>query len=264
VAVLLVVVAVVAVVVVVVTRIPPEPVPSTCSVSSGSGSGSLSITPEQAQNAAIISAVALRKSLPDHAVTVALAAALQESKLLNLPYGDQDSVGLFQQRPSQGWGTATQILDPNYATSAFYDHLVSIDGWQAMPVTEAAQLVQRSAAPSAYAFWEAKARALARALTGEIPAGLTCHLAGYGGPVPPSGELAAAAAQEMGSNVVGVPVSTKIGWRVATWAVAHAYNYHLGSVAFAGWRWTSGSGAWQQGAGSVRNTSSVVTTVGVN
>jgi hypothetical protein len=258
VAVLLVVVAVVAVVVVVVTRIPPEPVPSTCSVSSVGGSGSLSITPEQAQNAAIISAVALRKGVPDHAVTVALAAALQESKLLNLPYGDQDSVGLFQQRPSQGWGTAAQIMDPNYAASAFYDHLVLIDGWQAMPVTEAAQLVQRSAAPNAYAFWEAKARALARALTGETPAGLTCHLAGYGGSVPPSGELAAAASQEMGSNLVGVPVSAKTGWRVATWAVAHAYNYHLDSVTFAGWRWTSGSGSWGQGGVS---TSSVVTVV---
>ena len=243
-----------------VTRIPPEPVPSTCTVSAeaagsavpgrasaGAAAGpAFPLTPEQAQNAAIISAVAFRKHMPDHAVTVALAAALQESKLFDLIYGDQDSVGLFQQRPSEGWGTTAQILDPNYAASAFYDHLANVPGWQTMPVTEAAQLVQRSAAPSAYATWENEARAWARALTGEVPGGLSCHLDGFGGNIPAPDALSAAAAQELGSDLVGVPVSTRTGWRAAIWAVAHAYNYHLSSVSFAGSRWTSDSGAWQQ------------------
>ena len=84
-------------------------------------------------------------------MTVALAAALQESNLLNLPYGDRDSLGLFQQRPSQGWGTAAQILDPAYAASAFYARLVDVPGWESLPVTQAAQLVQSSADPGAYA-----------------------------------------------------------------------------------------------------------------
>jgi hypothetical protein len=133
---------------------PPSPTPQTaCTVASTTPGGSYSITPTQAQNAAIIAAVALRKGLPDHAVTVALATSLQESQLLNLSYGDQDSLGLFQQRPSQGWGTSTQIMDPNYAASAFYDHLAQLSGWQTMPVTEAAQLVQHSATPDAYATW---------------------------------------------------------------------------------------------------------------
>jgi hypothetical protein len=143
--------------------------PGGCSFGSTVTTTQYSITPDQAQNAAIIAAVALRKGMPDHAVTVALATALQESQLRNLSYGDMDSIGLFQQRPSQGWGTSAQIMDPNYSASSFYDHLVQMTGWQTMPVTEAAQLVQHSATPDAYATWETEARALARALTGDFP-----------------------------------------------------------------------------------------------
>jgi hypothetical protein len=211
--------------------------------------GTYSITLEQAQNAAIIAAVAQRKGMPDHAVTIALAASLQETQLRNLPYGDLDSVGLFQQRPSQGWGMSAQIMDPNYAASAFYDHLTGLSGWQTMAVTDAAQLVQHSAAPNAYAAWEAEARSLARALTGEIPAGLTCHLRSFGGLAPPPSALAQAATKEMGVPLLGVALPTKTGWEVATWAVAHAYNYHLSSVSFGGWRWTVASGTWTPVAG---------------
>jgi len=207
---------------------------------------SYSITLEQAQNAAIIAAVALRKQMPDHAVTIALAASLQEAQLRNLPYGDLDSVGLFQQRPSQGWGTRAQVLDPNYAASAFYDHLSLVSGWQTMPVTDAAQLVQHSAAPNAYAAWEGEARSLASALTGEVAAGFSCRLNSFGGAAPPPAALAQAAATEMGAQPLGVPVSTKAGWEAAAWAVAHAYNYHLSSVSFAGRRWTAASGTWAE------------------
>ena len=225
-----------------------------CNFASTAASTQYSIAPTQAQNAAIIAAVAMRKGMPDHAVTVALAASLQETQLRNLPYGDLDSVGLFQQRPSQGWGTSAQIMDPDYAASAFYDHLAQLPGWQTMAVTQAAQLVQRSATPDAYANWETEARSLATALTGEVPAGLSCRLDGFAGLAPPPSALPQAAATELGAQLLGVPVSTKTGWRVATWAVAHAYNYHLSSVSFSGWRWTVASGTWAQtGSGAPVN-----------
>jgi hypothetical protein len=115
----------------------------------------------QARNAALISGISIRRGMPAHAATIALAAALQESKLYNLRGGDRDSLGLFQQRPSQGWGTPRQILDPVHATNAFYDALVRVDGYQTLPVTEAAQEVQRSGFPSAYAVYENDARAMA-------------------------------------------------------------------------------------------------------
>lgn len=198
---------------------------------------------DQAQNAAIIAAVAYKDRLPDHAVTVALAAALQETKLRNLPYGDRDSVGLFQQRPSQGWGTQAQLLDPSYAASAFYRRLGQISGWQTMPVAQAAQAVQLSAAGSAYAVWQDEARALAVVLTGEVAAGLSCHLSGFSGAAPSPDALGQALTGEMGANFLGVRVNAKTGWQTASWAVAHAYDYHLRSVSFAGQTW-SGAGKW--------------------
>ncbi len=84
----------------------------------------------------------------------------------NLPYGDRDSLGLFQQRPSQGWGTPDQILTPTYAATRFYQALVAIPNWQQIPLTEAANAVQRSAHPSAYADQEAKARQIYNTVTG--------------------------------------------------------------------------------------------------
>ena len=82
--------------------------------------------------------------------------------------------GLFQQRPSQGWGTAEQLTTPTYAAAAFYRALGDVEGWETMSVTDAAQHVQRSAAPDAYAKWEAEARVLARILTGEVPDRIVC------------------------------------------------------------------------------------------
>jgi hypothetical protein len=133
---------------------------------------------DQAENAATIAAVANRRDLPARAVTIALAAAFQESKLHNLSYGDRDSVGLFQQRPSQGWGTVEQIQDPSYAAGAFFDRLIQISGYEGLEIAVAAQEVQRSAYPDAYARHEAKARALASALTGHSPRGLSCSVRG--------------------------------------------------------------------------------------
>jgi hypothetical protein len=214
-----------------------------CAVT-GTANRSYTFSPDQTQNAAIIAAAALRDQLPDHAVTVGIAVALQESRLTNLPYGDRDSVGLFQQRPSQGWGTHAQLIDPVYAASAFYGRLAQIPGWLAMPITEAAQAVQHSAAPDAYAVWEDEARALAVALTGEVPAGLSCHFSAFSGAPPPPAALGQALTAERGVNLLGTPLSSKMGWQTAAWAVAHAYNDHLRSVSFGGKIWRSRSGKW--------------------
>jgi hypothetical protein len=132
------------------------------------------LSPEQGQNAATIAVVAARRGLPARAVTIALATAYQESDIYNLDYGDRDSLGLFQQRPSQGWGTAEQIRDPVYAATAFYDALVNVPGYRNMEITSAAQRVQRSAHPHAYADHEEDARALASALTGNSHAAFHC------------------------------------------------------------------------------------------
>src|SRR4051812_33311744 len=134
------------------------------------------LTASQARNASLISAIAVHRGMPAHAATIALAAALQESKLYNLHGGDRDSLGLFQQRPSQGWGTPHDILDPVHATNAFYDALARVPGYADLPVTVAAQRVQRSGYPEAYAVYESDARALASALTGFSPAAFACHL----------------------------------------------------------------------------------------
>ncbi|HET9732992.1 MAG TPA: hypothetical protein VFP54_09995 [Acidimicrobiales bacterium] len=222
---------------------PPQPA---CTAGVVAGGPGYTLAPDQAQNAAIIAAVAYRQGLPDHAVTVALATALQESGLHNLPYGDRDSVGLFQQRPSQGWGTRAQLLDPVYAVTAFYTALQKVAGWQSMAVTDAAQAVQQSADPSAYAGWEGQARTLAVALTGETPAALTCRLVSFSGPPPAPTALGAALSTEMGRDLLGPDLPAKTGWRVAAWVVAHAYAYHVRTVAFAGWQWQAASGRWRR------------------
>ncbi|MGQ4387001.1 heavy metal transporter [Streptomyces sp. SAS_270] len=146
-----------------------------CEVVSGKGDGaSFEFSPEQAVNAAAISAVGTARGMPERAVTIALATALQESGLRNIRHGDRDSLGLFQQRPSQGWGTKKQIMDPTYAAGVFYEHLAKVTGYSRLPLTVAAQRVQRSGYPQAYAKHEPDATLLAAALTGRAAATLTC------------------------------------------------------------------------------------------
>ncbi len=135
----------------------------------------VTLDPEQAENAALITAVSVNRGMPARAATIALATAYQESKLYNLDAGDRDSAGLFQQRPSQGWGSVEQVTNPYYATNAFYDALEKIDGYDSMVVTEAAQEVQRSGFPEAYADHEGDARVLASALTGNSRHAFSCR-----------------------------------------------------------------------------------------
>jgi hypothetical protein len=129
---------------------------------------------EQAHFASIIAGVSVRRGLSPRAASIALATAYQETGIRNLTYGDRDSVGLFQQRPSQGWGTKQQLMDPSYAAGRFYDALVKIRNWETEDINNVAQKVQRSGYPEAYNDHEADARVLASALTGQSPAGFSC------------------------------------------------------------------------------------------
>lgn len=150
---------------------------TTCTVA-GSEVTVEDLDPEQTENARTLVAVGKELGVPSRGWVVALATALQESGLRNLTYGDRDSLGMMQQRPSMGWGAPEQVTDPSYAARAFYggpesptrnSGLLSVAGWQDMPVWEAAQAVQRSAYPLAYAKHEELATSVVRRLTGETP-----------------------------------------------------------------------------------------------
>ncbi|MEU1487615.1 hypothetical protein [Streptomyces sp. NPDC005752] len=230
----------------------------------GGGEGrTYQLSPEQAANAATVSAVGTTRGLPERAVTIALATALQESALRNIDHGDRDSLGLFQQRPSQGWGTPAQIMDPVYSSGEFYKHLAEVPGYSRLPLTEAAQRVQKSGFPQAYAKHEPDASLLAAALTGRAPASLTCSppaasaegpgdaaevrsdlLRAFGKDVLPSAGSAGASA----AGTVSVPAraegdaASRRGWELAHWAVARAGTLRITEVAYAGRVWTADTG----------------------
>ncbi|WAU85102.1 heavy metal transporter [Streptomyces sp. Qhu-G9] len=253
-----------------------------CTVVSGRGDGaSYEFTAEQAVNAATISAVGANRRMPERAVTIALATALQESALRNISHGDRDSLGLFQQRPSQGWGTEKEIMDPTYAAGEFYEHLGKVPDYTRLPLTVAAQRVQRSGYPEAYAKHEPDATLLAAALTGRAAATLTCEGrpdTRAGGPeavrtalvrdfgrgvfqeagaevaaTPSAASPASPSTGASGSGsarTVTVPVpktsaagggERQRGWALAHWAVANSSALHLERVSYAGRVWTAGN-----------------------
>ena len=242
---------------------------------------SVDVDLEQAENAALITAISIERGLPARAASIALATAFQESKLYNIDYGDRDSVGLFQQRPSQGWGSVEQLMDPVYSANAFYDALVKVDGYGEMDITVAAQEVQRSAYPDAYADHEDDARALASALTGNSPETMWCDVPGdadeaaddldeqglvaraavvrqdlearfgslsLGGFEPEgvsSGHMEGSAHYEgRAIDVFFRPVTaenTQRGWAMATYLVANADRLDIGTIIFDDRIWRTGS-----------------------
>lgn len=142
---------------------------ATTTATAGVTSGITLLADDQAKNAATIIAVGRDLGVPDYGIVIALATAMQESSLRNISYGHLDSVGLFQQRPSAGWGTVAQLTTATHAARLFYGGpsnpnkgvtkgLLDVAGWQSMTLTQAAQKVQVSAFPTAYAKWEASAR----------------------------------------------------------------------------------------------------------
>jgi hypothetical protein len=241
----------------------PLPDPEYCEANADGRSVELDL--DQAHNASIIAAVAVDRGLPARAVSIALATAYQESKIHNVDHGDRDSLGLFQQRPSQGWGSASQVQDPVYATNAFYDALQRIDGYESMNIADAAQLVQRSADGSAYASHEEDARVLASALTGYSRASLTCviptddvsteaaqangltrranevrvELTKQFGGLPLGMASARSQGQAVNVFVRNVSASRRTGWVIASYLVANADRLGVGSVAFDGRIWSA-------------------------
>lgn len=214
---------------------------------------------------------------------IAIATAMQESSLRNLDHGDRDSLGLYQQRPSQGWGSEDEVQDPVYAAGAFYDALLRVKGWKTLPLTEAAQKVQRSGYPEAYAKWEGDAMALAVQLGGDVDPRLSCRAGAVAStrPAPErdvvSGEdglpdaavpLLRAAQAELGEITArpdgdGAALSVVLpdldaaqsGRALAAWAVAHATSFGIAAVAVDGDAWTVrgwGPAGESLGAGVVR------------
>ncbi|MBY8875162.1 hypothetical protein K7640_25350 [Micromonospora sp. PLK6-60] len=211
---------------------------------------------DQMANAATIAAIGIQRQLPERAVVVALATAFQESGLRNLAGGDRDSVGLFQQRPSQGWGTPAEIRDPRYAANKFYAALAKVRGWERMRVTDAAQKVQRSAFPEAYQKWSDESAVLTRALLGEATGAVACAV----GPYPTMRGQAATLALTRGltldwglssaaADLTGLAVPApdpRDGWRYAHWLVSHAQDHGVKRVRFGELEWTARAGRWNK------------------
>ncbi|HWU31971.1 MAG TPA: hypothetical protein VN108_03800 [Marmoricola sp.] len=230
----------------------------------------------QGQYASIIAAVAVQRGLPPRAVSIALATAYQESKIQNLPGGDRDSLGLFQQRPSMGWGTHDQLMDPVYATNAFYNALVKITNYTSIGIGVAAQDVQHSADNSGDSYQQHAddARALASALTGYSPGGFSCVVVNdnsYGN----AADVMSAIQGSYGSAVspqrsvrenVTVPVESstagqRLGWSVAQYSVAMAAQLHIKSVLFNGKKWVTGKNSskdWTSDRSASSTTVSIV------
>lgn len=225
-----------------------------CTVIAG-GEATLDLV--QMANAATIAAVGSRRKMPERAIVIALATAMQESKLENLEDGDRDSIGLFQQRPSQGWGPVEKIQDPRYAADKFYTALKKVKGWPDMRVTDAAQKVQRSAYPNAYEKWAPESTVLAKALTGSATAAVSCTLTGK--PILRGAAASAALLKglkldwgkgldrtaEQGAGLTVAVGDPSAGWRYAHWLVSHAHDTGLERVRFADLEWRAGAGKWQ-------------------
>ena len=232
---------------------------------------SVTFDPSQTAYAATIDAVAEKRGLPARAATIAIATAIQESKLRNLTYGDRDSVGLFQQRPSQGCGTEKQILDPVYASTKFYDELVKIKGYEQMRITEIAQKVQKSAYPEAYAEHEQEGRLLASTLSGHSPGGLGCRLKDATDGNPAAMRTALSAELGVPSTVKGTTLTVRAAserqaWSAGAFAVAKAEQYGATKVTVGSRSWTRTTGAdgwsWQQASKPVAKDTAVIAFAG--
>lgn len=230
----------------------PLPDPEGCSATVAGHE--VDIDTGQGEIASLIAAIGVRRGLPARAVSIALATAFQESKLRNLTSGDRDSLGIFQQRPSQGWGTRAQIQDPAYSINAFYNALVQVPGYETMRITDAAQKVQRSGYPEAYEPHAPDARALASALTGYSGGGrFNCVVhdvsargtarqviaslrAGYGSAL----DVAQGQRQDVNVTVAAGLAGHRRGWSVAQYLVAHANQLNIRAISYDGKEWRIG------------------------
>jgi hypothetical protein len=205
--------------------------------------GSYRLDLGQSRIASTVVGVVLRRKLPERAAVLTLGAALQESKLRNLPAGagDRDSVGILQQRPSQGWGTAEQISDVRYATGKFLDAVVRVPHWQSDSLATVVQAVQFSADGDAYARHEPEAQQIADALTGVTAKGVSCS---FHKPTVVASPQAVAQAvvtdlpvsqPQAAGRVVTVPGA---GWATAAWFICNADRLGIDTVRYAGNSWS--------------------------
>ena len=179
--------------------------------------GGSEFTDEQLKNAATIVGVGRSMGATDRDLIIGLMTAMQESTLRNINFGDRDSVGLFQQRTSQGWGSIEQIMDPKYSSKKFFEGLLGIKGRGDMNLSQAAQAVQRSAFPDAYAKWEDEARAI---LAGTASAGMS------------SGQYAGSGTfRQGGGSVTGdiQGLNSEFLSRLSKWSASVGQTYNVGS-----------------------------------
>jgi hypothetical protein len=220
-----------------------------CESDGGGSNRAVMLDTDQAAIAATIAGVASSRRLPAHAVTIAYATAWQESHLQDLDYGTLDSIGVFQQRPSEGWGTPKELIDPVYATGKFFAALVKVPGYLRLPVYVAAQDVQRSADGSAYMNYEEQAAWMSGPFTGGTPHSVWCWYPQDGATSPQITPLRRELRQTFGrvdvpdvqENSVRIRGVTA-GWAVASWLVTHATTYGLTNVSFAGYQWSVAAG----------------------
>lgn len=210
----------------------------------------LMLDTDQAAIAATIAGVANSRRLPSHAVTIAYATAWQESHLHDPDYGTSDSIGVFQQRPSEGWGTPEELINPVYAASAFFTALVKVPDYLGIPVYQAAQDVQHSADGTAYMNYEQQADWMSGPFTGGTPHAVWCWYPQDGTKSPEITPLQQQLTRTFGrldlrrdaaSSSVMI-ARTTAGWAVASWLVTHATTYGLTSVRFAGYQWSLSAG----------------------
>jgi hypothetical protein len=245
----------------------------------GTGDNAVPLDFDQARNAATIAGVAAYDHLPTRALAIAFATAIQESKLANLDYGTSDSVGIFQQRPSQGWGSSQELQDPVFASQAFFETgpsaLTKIPDYTSLSISQAAQEVQHSADGSAYAQWADEASGLAADYL-TVPHAVNC----WYDPATRAGEVGAStqpnlrgAEQKLTSTLFGSPrpdgvvthvtsadggaseifdVTSAGGWSVANWLVTNAASFGITHVAYDGYQWTASltETSWQPDPGN--------------
>jgi hypothetical protein len=236
----------------------------------GTGDNAIALDFGQAADAATIAAVATAAQLPARALTIAYATAFQESKLENLTYGDRDSVGVFQQRPSQGWGSAKNLQDPAFASRAFFRALVKVQDYTSIPVYQAAQDVQRSADGSAYDQYAQSGALLAKFYT-SAPHAVTCwynpgtqaadnnlsaklNLTGAAKGLadafgkPEAGSAVTKVTRIRSGQAAVVKAPSWSGWAVANWLMANAGSYGITQVSYAGYHWTARltESSWQR------------------
>lgn len=250
---------------------PPTPLGSGCLVHDHAFAVPLS--PGQAAIAATIAGVARHRAMPIRAVTIAYATAIQESGLADLPYGDRDSVGVFQQRPSQGWGSRQQLLDPIYATTRFFAALANVPDYRHMLIYQAAQAVQRSADGYAYSQYATESAVMAAGFYGHVGHSVWCW---YGSSISGRSRLMAASTQlrrAFGRLTIGnggdparlVRVRRPAtGWTVAAWLVTHASMYRITKVSYGGYSWTAAHAqrGWQPNPRRGRHTTRLAVAFG--